>query len=279
MQIIEEMKFISFIMDILFGISLKNSKVDSYLFKISTFYVMIYSDENNMYLNKEVYNMIILLTNDDGIYSEKIQYAKKILSKYGTVYTVAPSVQQSGKGMALTIGGFQFQKIDEFNYSVEGTPVDCVNYSLGGLHLRPDIIVSGINNGYNLGFDTKYSGTLGACFQGQYFGLKTIAFSSDFKGIKMVEAEFEKTFKYVLDNDLLSDKYTLNVNFPREIEKVSKGIKTTKLFYQKYTYDPDITENKYVANRKILRTEDLPVDADAYAIRHGYTSISKLSNL
>jgi len=69
---------------------------------------MIYSDENNMYLNKEVWNMIILLTNDDGINSEKMQYAKKILSKYGTVYTVAPSVEQSAKGMALTIGGFHF---------------------------------------------------------------------------------------------------------------------------------------------------------------------------
>jgi len=248
------------------------------LFKISAFCVMIYFDENNKDLNKEVWNMIILLTNDDGINSEKIQYAKKILSKYGTVYTVAPTVEQSAKGMALTIGGFHFNKIDEYNYSVDGTPVDCINYALGRLNLRPDVIVSGINNGYNLGFDTKYSGTLGACFQGQYFGMKTIAFSADYRGSKMVEAEFEKTFKYVLDNDLLSDKYTLNVNFPKESESVSKGIKDTKLFYQKYIYNPDINKNKYVPNRKILRTEDLPIDSDAYAIRHGYTSISKLSN-
>ena len=101
---------------------------------------------------------------------------------------------------------------------------------------------------------------------------------ADYRGSKMVEAEFEKTFKYVLDNDLLSDKYTLNVNFPKESESVSKGIKDTKLFYQKYIYNPDINKNKYVPNRKILRTEDLPIDSDAYAIRHGYTSISKLSN-
>ena len=175
--------------------------------------------------------MIILLTNDDGINSNKIQYAKKILEKYGTVYTVAPLVEQSAKGMALTIGGFYYNKIDEFNYSIEGTPVDCINFSLGGLNLRPDLVVSGVNDGYNLGFDTKYSGTLGACFQAQYLGFKTIAFSSDNKGIIMVESEFEKSLQYILDNNLLSKEYTLNVNFPKESLEKSNGILHTNLFF------------------------------------------------
>jgi 5'-nucleotidase len=220
--------------------------------------------------------MIILLTNDDGIKSDKLLYAKEVLKKYGTVYIVAPSVEQSAKGMALTIGGFNYRKIDEFTYSVEGTPVDCVNFALGGLDLRPDLVVSGINNGYNLGFDTKYSGTLGACFQAQYFGFKTIAFSSDNKGIEMVVKEFEKSLKYILDNKLLSTEYTLNVNFPRESIEESKGILHTKLFYQKYEYRPEIINNKYIPNRRIVRTEKLPKDSDAYAFRKGYTSISKL---
>jgi len=221
--------------------------------------------------------MIILLTNDDGIKSEKLLYAKEILKEYGTVYTVAPIVEQSAKGMSLTIGGFNFNKIDEFTYNVEGTPVDCVNFSLGGLNLKPDLVVSGINNGYNLGFDTKYSGTLGACFQAQYFGYKTIAFSSDNKGIEMVKNEFEKSLKYILDNRLLSTEHTLNVNFPRESIEESKGISHTKLFYQKYEYKPEIINGKYIPNRRIVRTENLPKDSDAYAFRKGYTSISKLS--
>ena len=220
--------------------------------------------------------MLILLTNDDGINSEKLLYAKKVLSKYGTVYTVAPSVEQSAKGMALTIGGFHYKKIDDFNYSVEGTPVDCVNFSLGGLHLRPDLVVSGINDGYNLGFDTKYSGTLGACFQAQYFGFKTIAFSSDNKGIEMVKKEFESVLKYILDNNLHSKEFTLNVNFPRESLDVSKGILHTKLFYQEYEYKPEMVNSKYTPNRKIVKQDDLPGDSDAYAYRKGYTSISKL---
>ncbi len=220
--------------------------------------------------------MIILLTNDDGINSKKIQFAKSVLEKYGTVYTVAPLVEQSAKSMALTIGGFIFHKIDEFNYSIEGTPVDCINFSLGGLNLRPDIVVSGINEGYNLGFDTKYSGTLGACFQAQYFGFKTIAFSSDNKGIDMVKSEFEKTLKYIFDNNLLSESYTLNVNFPKESLKEVNGILHTELFYQKYEYKPEMINNKYIPNRIIVRTENLPKNSDAYAYRKGYTSISKL---
>jgi len=220
--------------------------------------------------------MIILLTNDDGINSEKLIYAKEILKKYVTVYTVAPEIGQSAKGMALTIGGAYFTKIDEYNYSVQGTPVDCINFSLGGLNLRPDLVVSGINHGYNLGFDTKYSGTLGACFQAQYFGFNTIAFSSDYRGIKVVESEFEKTFKHIIENKIYSSSYTLNVNFPKEDAEKSKGILDTKLFYQEYEYKPEIIDSKYIPNRSIVRTENLPKDSDAYAIRNGYTSISKL---
>ena len=220
--------------------------------------------------------MQILLTNDDGIKSEKLLYAKEVLSKFGTVYTVAPSVEQSAKGMALTIGGFHYKKIDDFTYSVEGTPVDCVNFSLGGLNLRPDLVVSGINDGYNLGFDTKYSGTLGACFQAQYFGFKTIAFSSDNRGIEMVKKEFEKILKYILDNNLHSKEFTLNVNFPRESMGESKGILHTNLFYQEYEYKPEMVNSKYIPNRRIVKNENLPKDSDAYAYRKGFTSISKL---
>ena len=220
--------------------------------------------------------MIILLTNDDGIKSRKLQYAKSVLSKYGKVYTVAPAIEQSATGMSLTIGGFHYSKIDEFTYSVEGTPVDCVNLSMGGLQHKPNLVISGINDGYNLGFDTKYSGTLGACFQAQYFGYKTIAFSSDNKGMNMVVNEFEKILKYILENNLHSKEYTLNVNFPRESTGKSKGILHTSLFYQEYEYEPKMVNSKYYPNRKIVRIENLPKDSDAYAFRKGYTSISKV---
>lgn len=220
--------------------------------------------------------MIILLTNDDGIESSKLKYAKKILSKFGTVYTVAPKTEQSAKGMSLTIGGFKFNKIDEFNYAVEGTPVDCVNFALGGLGLRPDVLFSGVNNGYNLGFDIKYSGTVGACFQGQYFGIKTIAVSSDYKGSNVLEKELENTLNTVMNDELLSTEYTLNINFPPEVYPESKGIKFTTPYYRQYDYKPKMTEDRYEPNRKLRLDDVLPEDSDGFAIRQGYTSISKL---
>jgi len=222
--------------------------------------------------------MVIVLTNDDGIESKKLKYAKKVLSKYGTVYTVAPKFEQSAKGMSLTIGGFSYKKIDEFNYSVEGTPVDCVNFALGGLKLNPDFLFSGVNNGYNLGFDIKYSGTVGACFQAQHFGFKTIAVSSDYKGSIVLEKELEKTMDYIMENDLLSKEYTLNVNFPTEKDIKSKGIKFTTPYYRNYDYKPRMTEIRYEPNRKLIRGEEIPDDSDGCAIRNGYTSISKLKN-
>ena len=221
--------------------------------------------------------MIIILTNDDGIESSKLIFAKKVLSKYGTVYTVAPKTEQSAKGMSLTIGGFNYEKIDDYNYSVEGTPVDCVNFALGGLKLIPDFLFSGVNNGYNLGFDIKYSGTVGACYQAQYFGFKTIAVSTDYKGSIVLKKELEKTLDYIIENKLLSIDYTLNVNFPPEKDLESKGIKFTVPYYRKYDYKPKMTEIRYEPNRKLIWDAVLPDDSDGCAIRNGYTSISKLS--
>lgn len=222
--------------------------------------------------------MIFLLTNDDGIDSKKLKYAKSILEKYGVVYTVAPAQEQSAKSMSLSIGGFKVNKINDYEYSVEGTPVDCVNYALGGLNIRPDIVVSGINDGYNLGFDTRYSGTVGACLQAQYFGFNSIAFSSDRKGSKMVESEFEKTLKYILDNKLYSPKFTLNVNFPREKFDHSQGLlDDVEVFHHEYEYKPELIDGHYYPNRRIVVNKELPEKTDAYGFHHGYTTISKIT--
>lgn len=222
--------------------------------------------------------MNILLTNDDGITSEKLKYAKGILSKYGTVYTVAPAKEQSAKSMSLTIGGFKVNKISDYEYSVEGTPVDCVNFALGGLNLRPDLVVSGINDGYNIGFDTRYSGTVGACLQAQYFGFNTVAFSSDRKGDKMVKLEFEKTLKHILDNALYSGDYTLNVNFPPEKFETSNGtIDDVEVYHHEYEYKPELIDGHYYPNRRIVVNKELPKKSDAYGFHFGYTTISKIA--
>lgn len=220
--------------------------------------------------------MNIILTNDDGIQSEKIKITEQVLKKFGTVYTVAPKVEMSAKGMSLTIGGFDFEKIDEHHYAISGTPVDCVNFATQSLVIDIDLVVSGTNNGYNIGIDTRYSGTVGATLQAQYFGYKTLALSGDRMGNTILHEELEKTIQYILDEDLLSSNYTLNVNFPREKFIHSKGIKMTEVHYQQFSYSPEVVGNKFMPNRSFVMGQHLPENSDALAYKEGYTSISKI---
>lgn len=220
--------------------------------------------------------MNILLTNDDGIKSERLLYTRDVLSKFGTVYLVAPSEEQSAKSMSLSIGGFTFKKIDDFTYSIDGTPVDCVKFGYAGLDVDFDLVVSGTNYGYNIGIDISYSGTVGGAKQAQYYGYKTLALSADRRGDKILREELEQTIQYIIDHDLLSTEYTVNVNFPKESFEHSKGIKEVEVFRQVYKYEPEIVGNKFVPHRKYIRREGLPISSDLMCYLEGYTSITKL---
>jgi 5'-nucleotidase len=220
--------------------------------------------------------MIILLTNDDGFDSSKLHFTKKVLQQFGTVYLVAPRTQQSAKSMSLTIGGFEFEKLDEYTYLIDGTPVDCVNFAFGGLHLKPDITVSGTNNGYNIGIDTRYSGTVGACLQAQYFGYPSIALSADRRGNYVLEKELKRTVEYILEHKMLSAEYTLNVNFPLEKFEESKGIIECDIHYHQYDYSPEIVGTKFKPNRSYIVDKGLKEKTDTWAYINGYTSITKV---
>ena len=221
--------------------------------------------------------MIILLTNDDGIESSKLKYTRSVLERYGKVVTVAPAKEQSAKGMSLTIGGFDFKQIDENTYAIDGTPVDCVKFAYAGLKLQPDVVVSGTNNGYNLGIDTKYSGTVGAALQAQYYGFKSIALSSDRRGDAMLRNELEQTLNHIFDNKLPSTEYTLNVNFPREKFGISNGIMETTIHYHQFQYFPEFDGSRFIPNRTYIHEGNLPEQTDTWAYAKGYTSISKIS--
>lgn len=220
--------------------------------------------------------MIIVLTNDDGILSPKLQYTRTILQQYGTVYTIAPKTEQSAKSMSLTIGGYDFEQISEYEYAIVGTPVDCVNFAYSHLKLQPDFLVSGTNNGYNLGIDTRYSGTVGATLQAQYFGWKSVAFSADKRGDVVFHQELKKTIDYVLEHDLLSTEYSLNINFPRDKFSSSKGLMETTIHYHKFQYFPEVQGSRIIPNRTYIHEGNLPEGTDTWAYAHGYTSISKI---
>ncbi|MCF7924839.1 MAG: hypothetical protein K9L64_07045 [Candidatus Izimaplasma sp.] len=217
--------------------------------------------------------MQILLTNDDGIDSDKLQYTKDVLKEYGDVYIVAPKQEQSAKSMSLTIGSFSYIKINETTYAVEGTPVDCINFAIHGLKLNPDLVVSGTNNGYNIGIDTRYSGTVGACLQAQYFNFKTLALSADKRGNKILKQTLKNTLDYIFDNNLLSESYTLNINFPRDKFETSKGIIEGRTYYRSFVYKSVMKEDSFYPNRQYNPDQEFPEDTDIYAYMHGFISI------
>jgi 5'-nucleotidase len=124
----------------------------------------------------------ILVTNDDGIFSEGIERLAQALSEVGEVFTVAPDQERSAAGHSLTLHHpLRAKLVGESRWSVDGTPTDCVNW--GALHLmkdrRPRLLFSGINLGLNLGDDVTYSGTVSAAFEGTLIGIPSVAISQE----------------------------------------------------------------------------------------------------
>lgn len=124
----------------------------------------------------------ILVTNDDGVFSEGIKLLKDALAEIADVTVVAPDREQSASGHSLTLNRpLRMQMLEERVYSVDGTPTDCVNLASRWLMKDdpPDLIVSGINFGFNLGDDVTYSGTVSATFEGSLMGIPSVAFSQE----------------------------------------------------------------------------------------------------
>ena len=227
--------------------------------------------------------MKILVTNDDGINAEGLRYLVDFAKKLGDVIVVSPKFEQSAMSHALKIvEPFECIKVDKGfgvdTYSVDSTPADCVRYAHYGLEEKIDVVLSGINRGYNLGEDIMYSGTCGACVQASLSKIPSIAFSVKNKDyFHQIDKYAKKVLDYIFDNDLLDSSYFLNVNIP---EGKSKGIKLTKVYGPIYeTYYPiliDSETNKYIIERKAIN-EINNEDCDKVAINNGYISLTVLS--
>lgn len=218
--------------------------------------------------------MKILLSNDDGYHAEGIQLMKKLLQKYGTVYTVAPSTVKSGASSSLTLKKkMKLIRHDMYNYELDGTPVDCVCFGLNALNVDFDLVVSGCNNGYNLSFDAVYSGTLGACFQAMVQSVKTFAFSTDVGNFAVVEKYGEEVIDYIFQKQLLKNDIILNVNFPSS-EDV-KGIFLTQQHFRKVSYTYTFEEDNVCSNRQI-EDDGNCLNLDTVAVKNGYISITPL---
>ena len=164
--------------------------------------------------------MKILISNDDGYQAPGINALYEALKTVAEVEVVAPEQNNSAKSNALTLHAPLYVQTaaNGFRY-VNGTPADCVHIALTGLlGYRPDLVVSGINNGANMGDDTIYSGTVGAAMEGYLFGIPAIAFSQIDKGWAHIDSAAAKAREIVLQlaqQQMIGARpWLLNVNIP-----------------------------------------------------------------
>lgn len=236
--------------------------------------------------------MKILLTNDDGIFAPGISVLYNVLSADNRheIYIVAPEGQRSAVGRSITIYHPLFVtrhqlKGNGLGLAVKGTPTDCVKLALQGdiLPNKPDMIISGINNGPNLGADVFYSGTVAAAMEGVLLGVPSLAVSlacyeqPNYLGA----ARFVKRLLDNFSSEVGNSKGLLNINIPGTEECSWKGIKTTKLgrsmydnFFENRT--APFGEKYYWFTGKLVYTDEQ--DTDLQAVRDGYISVTPMHN-
>lgn len=227
--------------------------------------------------------MLILLTNDDGIHSAGLQALADRLQALGRIIVVAPDRERSAVGHALTLHSpLRAEEILADRWAVSGTPTDAVNLGIHGiLKEKPDLVISGINKGGNMGDDLTYSGTVAAAMEATLMGVPAIAVSlaaenfnyADFADAARVAQQLAMT---VMEHGLPADTF-VNVNVP---PRPPRGILLTR--QGKRVYEDAVVENVDPRGRTYywigtggLDFQDLE-GTDFHAVQHGYVSVTPL---
>lgn len=223
--------------------------------------------------------MQILIVNDDGVYSPGILALAEAAKQFGTVRIVAPDVERSSTGHAVTHNrplSFRRTKVQGHEaYRVDGTPADCVAVGLSAWD-KADIVLSGINLGPNLGNSMWHSGTLAAAKQAALLGVRGVALSTP---VTQDEPDFQRIAPYltqvlgILMSDL--DLTLVNVNFPEN----PRGMRWTRQSVRHY--DGKIVPAKDPMGRQhywftVFPVEETEEGTDRWAMDHGYVSMTPL---
>lgn len=229
--------------------------------------------------------MRILLSNDDGVFAKGLACMHKHLSEYFDVTVIAPDRNCSGMSNALSLHQpLRIQKAENGFYSVNGTPSDCVQLGVNsGMFEEPDIVVSGINHGPNLGDDTIYSGTVAAALEGRHLGLPAVAVSLCAKQNQHFETAAALTVDIIrkLDDHPLTINQILNINVPNIPLDQIKGIRATRCGKrhraETMVEDEDPFGNRIFWYGRLGAEDDSGLGTDFHAVKEGYCSISPLS--
>ena len=227
----------------------------------------------------------ILVSNDDGIRAEGIQVLARALQKIAKVVIVSPDREQSASSHSITLHRpLRIFKHSSWQYSVDGTPTDCVVLAVREiLRKKPDFVFSGINRGANLGEDVHYSGTVSAAMEGALLGIPSVALSLVAAEGKKCHFETAADFaKKLCRRMITSDEkkgFVLNVNVPNRPMSQIKGVELSQLGKRNYgelifkKLDP--RGKKYYWIGGTGHSEDIP-GSDGNAIRKGKISVTPL---
>jgi 5'-nucleotidase len=234
--------------------------------------------------------MNILVTNDDGINSPGIFALATALKEVGNVFVVAPDRQQSAVGHALTVSDplrvtpFHLER-EFFGLAVTGTPADCVKLALSSLLTEPiDLVVSGINHGYNTAINVLYSGTVSAATEGMLLGIPSMAVSLGTFSWDADCSVAAKTAQYLASrfHELDIPKDTLlNVNVPHIAEDEIKGMKVTQqghgAWFDNYEQRLDPMGKPYYWIKGVYKNLDNDKHSDDVAVEQGYIAITPIT--
>ena len=241
--------------------------------------------------------MRILITNDDGFNADGIKSLKKIaleMSAKENIFVVAPSENQSAKSRSITYKkDFQITKKSKNEFSVDGTPSDCIIFALDHLmkDKKPDLILSGINWGYNLAEDVFYSGTIAAAMEGADRGVLSIALSQAYLGAEKGLSPFlfaekcsSKLCLSIYKNFSISpNKIAFNVNFPPNPKKRYPDCVKITPIGRRYTSNFAInlhskSENLYMAKiDTVNKNSSSTLEDDYNSCLAGYITVSPIS--
>ena len=240
---------------------------------------------NKRHADKETGNMKpkILITNDDGINSDGIKALENILRSVGNIYVAAPSQERSAAAHSISFNHpLRIHALDKNRVAVDGTPTDCVMYGVYGLlnHKKPDLVVSGINKGANLGDDITYSGTVSAAMEGTLLGIPSIAISVVNKGkynYDLLKCFIRNLSKNIIKRGLPKNTF-LNINIPdsKRIKGVMIVRQGKRIYKDKMIkkIDPRGRSYYWLGGKEPSYIKE--ANTDFYAIEHNMIAITPL---
>ena len=219
--------------------------------------------------------MRILVTNDDGLQAAGLPHLVRFCPPLGEVTTIVPLVEQSGKSHGIELKKpFMVHQVELepgiMAYAVESTPADCVRYGVLAKGMKFDLVISGINRGFNLGVDSLYSGTVAAVKEAALLGIPAIALSTSLGYYDRVHEQLERVFDFIRDRKLLDRHSLYNINIPQD----PKGFRITRQGGAYYSDDFKLSEDGMCTPNGICVHQnggDLTLDTDATV--SGYISI------